>query len=180
MNIFCQESLGMITFSEIQTGDLIKVSVIVDDVEDELYARVVDNRLDYLEVNYYVDTSLVYKGARVYALESEVNILRAESICEHWPDGQSVFEHVSEERYVLKSEVDSGDESTFYDESDDSGSDLRDFVVSDEECELPPDHRDIDKSWNEWQPNSEGSKKFKKTIDDIEARVRVQMDNVQF
>jgi len=180
MNIFCLKSLDMITFSEIQSGDLIKVCVIVDDVEDELYARVLDNRHDYLEVNYYVDTSLVYKGARVYALESEVNILRCESICEHWPDGENVFEHVYEERYVLKSEIDSEEDSVMYDESDDSGSDLKDFVVSDEDCELPPDHREIDKSWNEWEPKSEGSKRFKKTIDNIEARVRVQMDNVQF
>ena len=46
----------MIKFSEIYPGDLIKVLVNVDDdeyIEDEMYAKVVDNRDDYLIVSYY-------------------------------------------------------------------------------------------------------------------------------
>jgi hypothetical protein len=184
INIFCSESLDMIQLSEIQPGDLIKVVVVVDDVEDELFARVSDNRGDYLEIFYYEETSLIYKGARVYALESELNIIRVESICEHYLDNETIFEHISDERYVLKEEIDSEEDSTFYDESNDSGSDLRDFIVSDNEMDepitIPHDHEIVDKSWDQWNPPSEGSRSFKRVVDDLEARARVHMDNVNF
>ena len=175
----------MIQLLEIQPGDLIKVLVVVDDVEDELFARVSENRGDYLELNYYEETSMTYKGARVYVLESEINIIRLESICEHYTDRETVFEHISDERYVMKGEMDSGDdESTFYDESDDSGSDLKGFIVSDNEIDgpldLPRDHESIDSAWRQWRPPSEGSRSFKQVVDDIEARARVHMDNVNF
>ena len=171
MNIFCRESLGrMICFSDIQAGDLIKVVVVIDDVEDELFARVSDNRGDHFELHYYDETSLTYKGARVYALESDLNIIRPDSICEHYPEGETVFIHVADDRYVLKEEVDSEEEdSTFY---DDSSSDVLSFIVSDDECELPLDHRAVDQAWTEWCPMSEGSKRFKQTVDDIDARMR--------
>ena len=162
----------MICFSDIQSGDLIKVVVVVDDVEDELFARVSDNRGDHFELHYYEETSLTYKGARVYVLESDLNIIRPDSICEHYPDGETVFLHARDDRYVLKTEVDPEEDSSFYDDSDDSGSDLKSFVVSDDECELPPDHRVVDQSWTEWRPTSEGSRKFKETVDNIDARIR--------
>ena len=175
----------MIQLSEVQPGDLLKVLVVVDEVEDELFARVSDNRGDYLEIHYFEETSLTYKGARVYVLESDMNIIREESICEHHMDRESVFQHISDGRYVLKGEMDSGDEgSTFYDDSDDSGSDLRGFVVSDSEIDgpldLPHDHAVVDSAWRKWRPPSEGSIGFKQTVDDIEARARVHMDNIQF
>ena len=170
MNIFCLKSLGrMICFTDIQSGDLIKVVVVVDDVEDELFAKVADNRGDHLELHYYEETSFTYKGARVYALESELNIIRPESICEHYPEGETIFTHVSDERYVLKEEVDSGEDSEMYDDSD---SDVLSFVVSDGECEPPADHAAVDRAWTEWVPMSEGSRKFKQTVDDIDARMR--------
>lgn len=159
----------MITFSEIQAGDLIKVVVVVDDVEDELYARVSDNRGDHFELHYYEETSLTYKGARVYVLESDLNIIRPESICEHYPEGETVFKHVTDDRYVLKEEVDSEEDSTFYDDSD---SDVMSFIVSDGECDLPGDHVEVDRAWTEWQPQSEGARRFKRTVDDLDARMR--------
>ena len=174
----------MIQLSEIQPGDLLKVVVVIDEVEDELFARVAENRGDYLEIHYYEETSMTFKGARVYTLESEVNIIRVESICEHYIDRETVFEHISDEKYVMKSEMDSEEESTFYDDSDDSGSDLRSFVVSDNEIdgslELPHDHEIVDRTWNHWNPPSEGSRSFKRVVDDIEARARIHMDNVNF
>lgn len=159
----------MITFSEIQTGDLIKVVVVVDDVEDELYAKVSDNRGDHFEIYYYEETSLTYKGARVYVLEPDLNIIRPESICEHYPYGETIFKHVTDDRYVLKEEVDSEEDSTFYDDSD---SDVMSFIVSDGECEPPMDHVEVDKSWTEWHPQSEGARRFKRTVDDLDARMR--------
>jgi hypothetical protein len=165
----------MILISDIQPGDLLKVVVVVDDVEDELFAKVFDNRGDYLELHYYEETSLTYRGARVYALETELNIIRVESVCEHYTNGETVFEHVKDAYYVVEGEMDSEDDgSTFYDDSDDSGSDLRGFVVSDTEMEeLPPDHAEIDGAWRQWVPTSEGSRHFKRVVDDIEARARV-------
>jgi hypothetical protein len=173
----------MIRLSEIQPGDLLKVLVVVDDVEDELFARVSDNRGDHLEIHYYEETSITYKGARVYVLEPEVNIIREESISEHHVE--TIFEHISDERYVLKGEMDSGDESsTFYDDSDDSGSDLRSFVVSDNDIEdtltLPHDHESVDRMWEQWRPPSEGSRHFKQVVDDIEVRAKIHMDNINF
>ena len=167
----------MICYSEIQPGDLIKVVVVIDDVEDEMFAKVSDNRGDHFELHYYEETSLTYKGARVYALESELNIIRPESICEHYPYGETIFTHVGEERYVLNDEIDwTVEDSAFEDDSDDSGSDLKSFVVSDEDCELPSDHREVDSAWTEWRPMSEGSRRFKQTIDDIDERIRMRMD----
>ena len=172
----------MIQLSEIQPGDLLKVLVVVDDVEDELFARVSDNRGDYLEIHYYEETTTTYKGARVYVLETEVNIIRGESISEHHTD--TVFVHISDERYVMKGDTDSGDESTFYDDSDDTGSDLRGFVVSDNDIDgpldLPHDHESVDRSWEQWRPPSEGSRHFKQVIDDIEVRAKMYMDNINF
>ena len=73
----------MIVFSEIRPGDLIKILVVIDDVEDELYANVAENREDYLIVKYYSESSLVYKNATVYILDEEENLLRGDSILEH-------------------------------------------------------------------------------------------------
>ena len=174
----------MIQLSEIQPGDLLKVVVVIDEVEDELFAIVAENRGDYLEIHYYEETSMIYKRARVYKLEHEVNIIRVESICEHYIDRETVFEHISDGKYVMKGEMESDEESTFYDESDDSGSDLRGFVVSDNEIDgpldLPHDHELVDITWNKWNPPSEGSRSFKQVVDDIEARARIHMDNINF
>lgn len=172
----------MIQLSEIQPGDLLKVTVVVDDVEDELFAKVYQNREDYLELHYYEETSMTYKGARVYMLESEINIIRGESISEHHMDGDTIFQHISQELYVMKSDIDSEEDSTFYDDSDDSGSDLRDFVVSDDNIpdDPPPDYESVNSGWREWNPPSEGSRRFKQTVDDIETHVRNHMDNVNF
>jgi hypothetical protein len=38
--------------------------------------------------------------------------------------------------------------------------------------DLPPDHQQIDKEWNEWEPTTSGGRSFKETIEAIETRVR--------
>ena len=79
--------------------------------------------------------------------------------------------------YALYSEIDVEDsDSDIYDDHD-SGSDLADFVVSDTEIEgqnipLPPDHKSIDKEWNEWNPSTSGGKSFKETVDMIEMNIK--------
>ena len=87
------------------------------------------------------------------------------------------------DRYVITSEQDSEAESVLYDESDDDVSSMGNFIVSDSEIdniELPPDHATIDRQWNEWQPRSPGSTRFKQMVDAIEERARLQMDEVNF
>ena len=185
VNIFCQKSLDMIVFSEIRPGDLIKVLVVVDDVEDELYANVEENREDYLIVKYYSESSLVYKNASVYLLEDEESLLREDSLLEHHEFGGSLFSHVKDNMYVLLEEVDMQDDnSEIYDESEDEGSDLESFVVSDTDVDgdmsLPPDHATIDRAWNEWKPSSPGSKRYKEMVERIEERAKFQMDEINF
>lgn len=185
VNIFCQKSLDMIVFSEIRPGDLIKVLVVVDDVEDELYANVEENREDYLIVKYYSESSLVYKNASVYLLEDEESLLREDSLLEHHEFGGSLFSHVKDNMYVLLEEVDMQDDnSEIYDESEDEGSDLESFIVSDTDIDgdmsLPPDHALIDRAWNEWEPSSPGSRRYKEMVERIEERAKFQMDEINF
>lgn len=174
-----------IEFSEIQPGDLLKVLVNIDDVEDEQYAKVEENRDDYLIIQYYSESSFSYKGAPVYTLDEETNLIRGDSILEHHADGDTVFTCVNDvdRMYVITTEQDSEVESVLCNESDEDTSSTDTFIVSDSEIEsieLPPDHATIDRQWNEWQPRSPGSTRFKQAVDAIEEKARLQMDEVNF
>jgi len=176
----------MLEFAEIRPGDIIKVLVNIEDIEDEMYAEVDDNRGDYLIVRYYAETSLTYRGASVYKLEDETNLVQEDNVCEHLPDRETIFGCVnSQDRmYTIQAEESSDIESVLIDESDDGGSDVGSFIVSDSEfdgrLELPPDHVSIDRDWNTWTPRSIGSSRFKDTVDRIEEHARMHMDNVNF
>ena len=173
----------MINFSEIQPGDLIKVLLNIDDVDDEIYAVTKDNREDYLIVNYYLDTSLVYKGARVYEIDENEELVQHENLCEHYPDGCSIFSKINDGMYCLKEEIEDDMDSEIIDESDED-SDLEGFVVPDDEIDgqvIPPSSQvQIDKAWNEWQPTSPGSRKFKEVVDSIEEFAKMHADNLNF
>lgn len=174
----------MISISEIQAGDLIKILVNIEDLEDEMYALVEENCGDYLIVKYYSETSLTYKSTQVYTLDDDTNILREESICEHHTDGYTVFVHIKDDMYAILEELDMSAESDVYDESDSDETDLSGFVVSDSELtgriDLPPGHETIDASWSDWKPSSPGSSRFKDMVDAIETRARRQMDDLNF
>ena len=81
-------------------------------------------------------------------------------------------------------EIDSEEDSDIIDESDDDGSDLRDFIVSDSEIDgvvIPPSNsRIIDKEWKEWEPRSPGSLRYKQMVDNIETIARIQADELNF
>lgn len=174
----------MIVISEIHSGDLIKILVNIDDIEDEMYAIVQENREDYLIVKYYSETSLIYKDANVYSLDEDTNILRVESVIEHHTGGDTIFIHIKDDMYVVSDEMNIDADSTLYDESDSDGTDLSGFIVSDSELEgkiqLPPGYEAIDEVWNSWKPSSPGSLKFKEMVDQIEERARHQMDEHNF
>jgi TusA-related sulfurtransferase len=178
------KTLIMINISEIQPGELIKVLVnLEDDIEDEIYAKVKENNRDYVVVSYYTETSMNYKGARLYELEDNDELVQEENLSEHHQSNY-YFKNVKDNLYCMIDEIDSEEESDIIDESDDSGSDLEDFIVSDSEIDgvvIPPSNsRIIDKEWKEWEPRSPGSLRYKQTVDNIESIARVQADDLNF
>jgi len=175
----------MIQFCEIQPGDLVKVLVnIEDDIEDELYAKVKENNEDYLVVSYYSETSLTYKCARLYELdETKDELVQSENISEHHQD-PSYFKNIKDNLYAMIDDIDSDEDSEIIDESDDDGSDLEDFIVPDDEVDgmviPPPNNAIIDKEWDEWEPRSPGSMRFKEIVNVIETQAKIQADELNF
>jgi hypothetical protein len=173
----------MIEFSEIQPGDLIQVLLNIEDVDDEIYALTKENMGDYLTVNYYLETSMVYKGARMYALDESEELVQPENLCEHYANNENVFVNVENNLYVIHDEIDEDETSTILDESD-YESDLDDFIVPDDEIDgqvlPPPGHSTIDREWAEWEPRSPGSRRFKELVDSIEEYAKIAADNNNF
>jgi len=178
------KTLIMINISEIQPGELIKVLVnLEDDIEDEIYAKVKETNTDYVVVSYYSETSMTYKGARLYELEERDELVQEENLSEHH-QSTDYFKNVKDNLYYMIDEIDSEEESDIIDESDDSGSDLEDFIVSDSEVDgvvIPPSNsRIIDKEWKEWEPRSPGSLRYKQMVDNIESIARIQAEKLNF
>jgi len=174
----------MINFSDIQPGELVKVLVTLeDDIEDEMYAKVKETYDNYMVVSYYTETSMTYKGARLYELEDKDELVQEDNLSEHHQAGE-YFENVKDNLYYMIDEIDSEEDSDIIDESDDDGSDLSGFIVSDTEIDgvvIPPsNHAMIDKEWREWQPTSPGSMRYKQMVDNMEERARIQADNLNF
>ena len=188
VNIFCLKSLDMIVFSEIQPGDLVKIFVNEDGVEDEMYGVVGMNTGSTLGIKYLNATESFYKSACVYKMNEEMLPAPYESVMEHYT-GEATFEDVEMKRlgddmYAYYSEIDIEDEDSYIYDQTDEDTDLEGFVVSDSEIDgnvsLPPDHELVDKEWNEWKPSSPGSLKFKELVNKIEERAKTQVDNVNF
>ena len=81
-------------------------------------------------------------------------------------------------------DIDSDEDSEIVDDSDDDGSDLEDFIVPDNEVDgmviPPPNNAIIDKEWNEWEPRSPGSMRFKEIVNVIETQAKIQADEMNF
>jgi hypothetical protein len=176
--------LRMIKISEIQPGELIKVLVnLEDDIEDEIYAKVNEVHNDYLVVSYYSETSFLYKGARLYELEENDELVQEVNLSEHH-ESIEYFVNIKDRLYAVIDEIDSDEESDIINESDDDGSDLNDFIVSDNEIDgiiIPPsNHTVIDKEWKEWEPRSPGSLLYKQAVDNITTLAKIQADENNF
>ena len=174
----------MINFSEIQPGDLIRVLVNLEDIEDEMYAKVKENNKDYLVVSYYSETSMMYKGARIHEYEDDKDeLVQIDNLSEHH-QAPDYFTNVKDNLYVMIDDIDSDEDSEIYDESDDDGSDLDDFIVPDNQVDgmiIPPSNKAaIDKEWTEWEPRSPGSMRFKETVNAIETYAKIQADELNF
>lgn len=167
---------------EISPGDIVKVLVALDEVEELCYASVSLNTGNVLGVNYLTPTPRLYKSATLYTVDDEVSPAPYESLTEHHESGTTFtdlgFQRVDSSQWARISEIDVDDScSSIWSEGTDSDSDLS-FIVSDDEPGRqgidvpPPDHREVDAAWNDWQPRSPGARSFKETVERIEARIR--------
>jgi hypothetical protein len=169
----------MIVPSEIIQDDIVKLFVNEDGIEDQMYGVVGMNTGLTLGIRYLNPTEFIYKSACVYKLDqNELSPAPFESVMEHYPSGTTFMDlemkSLGDNMFAYYSEIDVEDsDSEIYDDNE-TDSEMADFVVSDTEIEgsPPPDHKSIDKAWNEWKPSSAGARSFKDTIDTIESRVR--------
>jgi hypothetical protein len=170
----------MIVPKEINENDIVKLLVNEEGMEEEMYGVVAMNTGLTLGMYYLNPTEMFYKSACVYKLnDEEMCPAPYESVMEHYPTG-TTFEDLEMKplgtnMFAYYSEIDVEDsDSEMYEEGGESESDLSGFVVSDTDIEgsPPPDYKEIDKEWNEWEPSTSGGRSFKETIDAIELRVR--------
>lgn len=172
----------MIIFNEIKPNDTVKVltNLEEEDIDVELYAVVKDNRGDFLEINYFNETSLLYKNARVYELEEEENCVQEANLLEHYTD--ELLVEVKDGHWVLPGEIDEEFSSGMEDESEDDGSDLNDFIVSDSEIDgqihKPAGWQEIDQDWKDWNPSGPGMKRFKDVVDRLEEQAKYEADEL--
>ena len=119
----------------------------------------------------------------MYELEDNDELVQAVNLSEHH-QATDYFKNVKDNLYCMIDEIDSEEDSEIIDESDDDGSDLEGFIVSDTEIDgvvIPPsNHVMIDKEWNEWNPRSPGSLRYKKMVDNIESLAKSQADELNF
>jgi len=173
--------MGDIIPNEITKGDYIKV--LVED-EDEYFASVLSNEGNYLFVTYLLPIGKAYKSALVYSFETKAERVDLESILEHYNDGGFPMKKIDKNMYVFVDNIDPDSDSEIediedYDESESNDS----FIVSDTEemGEQPPsDAKELDEAWNKWSPKTPSAKNFKKKIEQIEAMVKVEGDNLKF
>lgn len=182
----------MINFQDIEEGEIVKILVNMNDIEEELYARVYKHTGNFLQVRYLVPTEKTWKGACVYELDESNELIEPENICEHY-QGNILFDEIDGIQKIPrtpyyyfqeeKNDDDSDDEVVSEDEEDGyeiDGEFCVDDNVIDAPIELPPDHARIDTEWNEWQPQTAGAKRFKERVDLIEQLARQHVDNLNF
>jgi len=172
----------MIIPSEIKPNETVKILCNYEDVEEELYALVVDVFTTTLEVRYFLPTSKFYKGAPIYQLSDDTDPVAFESLVEHYIE-ESPLTLVRDNMYYDSSE-ETNSESSIEDMSDSDCESEDSFVVPDDEVDgevnLPPDHREVDREWEAWRPSTVGAKKFKDTVDRLEAFARHHADELRF
>jgi len=168
----------MIVPSEINQNDIVKVLVNEDGLEDEMYGIVGMNTGLTLGLHYLNPTEKLYKSACVYKIDDgELSPAPYESLMEHYPTGTTFqdleMKSLGMGMFAYYSEIDIEDsDSDIYDA--DTDSEMADFIVSDSEIEgsPPPDHKMIDKAWDEWEPTSPGARSFKERVNMIESYAR--------
>lgn len=174
----------MIKIDEILPDHVLKVLVDDDGLQDELFAKVVENTGTFIHVVYLVETSKFYRGAEVYELEETVHPVEIESVCEHYCE--TPFSPVRDNLYALTDEIDPEDsDSEVHDDSDSEADSVGDgFVVPDDVVDgrvmAPSESARIDREWRQWVPPTPGARRFKETVDALEHVARIHADNLNF
>lgn len=172
----------MIIPSEIKPNETVKILCNYDDVEEELYALVDDVFTSTMTVKYFLPTSKFYKGAPIYELSEDTDPVLFESLVEHYIE-ESPLTYLRDNMYYDKQD-ETNSETSIEDMSDSDCESEDSFIVPDDEVDgevtLPPDHREVDREWEAWRPSTVGAKKFKDTVDRLEAYARLQADELQF
>jgi len=171
----------MIIFNEIKEGDIVKIRTIYDEIEEEMFAKVIEPLETTLNVKYYIPTSKIYKGATLYRLDDDEDGILQESLTEHYIKDTSPFEEKGDMVYIPEEVVSDASDSEIEDMSD-SEEEEDDFVVPDgaEPWAPPPDAAEVDQSWNNWVPPTPGARNFKAVVDRIEQFARYQEDELRF
>lgn len=171
----------------IKPHEIIKVVTKTEDMEEEMYAKVLRNTGELLYVTYLVETEKLYRGACVYEFESVAHKVPYGAILEYYEGVIDLRELgvVMPQRncFAFESEIDPEDSSSDVisdDEDDEYDPDFIDDGPIEGGINIPHDARVIDEEWNSWSPSSEGGRHFKSVVDRLEERARLEADEHNF
>lgn len=167
----------MIVPEDVCCGEIVEVHL---DDEDCL-AKVLSNEGAYIFVTYFYETDKMYKGTGVYLFDSQAQRVDFESLVSHYVDTVDItelgFKKVGKNMYVVENDIDPDSTSEIETDESSDESESDDFVASDDESGVPlDDYKAIDDEWNSWTPDTDGARRFKNTVNRIEARVRHTQD----
>ena len=166
-----------IIYEDILKGDYLKVKVV--DHEENQWAKAYTGVSDINEliVVFLSDTGdYTVEGYTLWALDRHVTTIHVESLVEHYPGIKDITELGFEKlRDCLYVNIDDIDE----DEDDDDS--LDGFIVKDDVDENPRNEdfpRNVE--WELWKPATQGQQRFKDTVDIIEEKARIELDEKIF
>lgn len=172
----------MIKLEDIKAGNILKVLLNLDDIEEEHYARVCSVYDTFILVRYLLATEKNYENDCVYEEDGTDEVVELSSICEHYPDTNNYtdvdgIQKIAQTPYYIFRDhpPESTDESSW----ETASSEDQDSYVEDDFCthddnmpSPPPGHKEIDREWDAWEPTSRGARRFKERVDLIEQAVR--------
>jgi hypothetical protein len=147
----------------------------VDDIEYELYAKIIRDVPDFkfIEAVLLENTEEFYKGAEIYLIDdTKIETICYNSVLEYFTTPFPHMTHLHSNQYVITDEMHS-------DSDEDSDSDDDSFVVPDElDTALcrPSDAHELDTHWTNWVPRTIGQSRFKETVDNIERIIKQTVD----
>lgn len=147
---------------------------------EENICKVVSNEGGrYLTVSYLSPSEKNYKGTKVYSFEKEVEYLDLDKITKRYSSMEELgFVKLQDNMFVEKEDIDEESSSEIETDSEEYDYDSDGFIVPDDQdvMQKPPDHKEVDREWNNWRPMTPGAKRFKEHVDRIEAYMNHQID----
>ena len=166
-------SLVMIKYDNIKTNEIITVSV--EGEVDDAYARIYKKTDGILYVTYLTEgDEFTEEGYGLWYVDRHVSAVHMESVTGHY-EGVTKFEdiqfmNVGPNLFVDKKEIEE-------DRDDEDDSSLDGFIVRDSDVEGVDD---VIMASPGWSPKTPGQRRFMRTLDRIEARVRHENDDKLF